>query len=291
MPTIDVRDRIIIEIDGGVADVRMNRPDKLNALDGEMFAALVEAGDMLRENPEVRAVVLSGNGRSFCAGLDFSRFQEMAEGPGSSDADEQASGSGSVARITGPMPGRITHMGQQAVWTWQEMDQPVIAAVTGHALGGGCQLALGADIRIVHPESVMSVLEIRWGLVPDMSLSQILPRLVGFDVAKELYFTGRMIGGAEAVEMGLATRTSDDPLTSALDLAREIAGKNPDAIRRAKKLVNQYGNVDAATSFANEREYIGQLIGSPNQVEAVAAFFQKRDPQFRDVGSSGIPAP
>ncbi|MCP4226999.1 MAG: enoyl-CoA hydratase [Actinomycetia bacterium] len=168
------------------------------------------------------------------------------------------------------------------------MDQPVIVALSGHALGGGCQLALGADIRLVHPDAVMSVLEIRWGLVPDMSLSAILPRLVGLDVAKELCFTGRMVSGTEAVNLGLATRVSENPLDDAMALAREIASKSPDAIVRAKRMLNMAHLADPETALATERQYIGQLIASPNQREAVAAYFEKRPGNFREVGSSGV---
>ncbi|MCP3937928.1 MAG: crotonase/enoyl-CoA hydratase family protein [Actinomycetia bacterium] len=286
-----MKDRVTIELgDEGVADVRLDRPDKLNSLDSEMFGALIEAGDMLKADHSVRAVVLSGNGRSFCAGLDFSVFEAMAE---TSSGSEVGAGSGTrlTGRTTAPLEGRITHLGQQAVWTWQEMDQPVIAAVSGHALGGGCQLALGADIRLVHPETVMSVLEIRWGLIPDMCLSATLPRLVGLDVAKELCLTGRMLSGIEAADLGLATRVSEDPLAEALALAHEIASKSPDAIVRAKRLLNQADLLEPAAAFATEREYIGELIGSPNQREAVAAYFEKRAGNFLDVGSSGIEIP
>ena len=200
-------DRILCTIENGVADVRMNRPDKMNALDGALFGALVETGEALKADPSVRAVVLSGEGRAFCAGLDFGMFQAMAgDGPGNAPA---------VAR----RGGEITNPGQQAAFVWQEIPAPVIAAVHGVALGGGFQIALGADIRIVSPDVKMSVLEVRWGLIPDMTGTQLLPRVVGLDVAKELTFTGRMVGGEEAVRIGLATRVSDTPLDDALALA------------------------------------------------------------------------
>lgn len=162
------------------------------------------------------------------------------------------------------------------------MPVPVIAAVTGHALGGGIQLALGADIRIVSPDAKMSVLEIRWGLIPDMTGTQSLINIVGLDVAKELTFTGRMVSGAEAVELGLATRLSDDPLTDAMNLAAEIAEKSPHAIRAAKRLFSTAPKDSVAQGFANEREEIGRLIGSANQVEQVKAFFERRAPNFVD---------
>ena len=165
---------------------------------------------------------------------------------------------------------------------WQELPVPVIAAVHGVALGGGCQIALGADLRIVAPDAQLSILEIRWGLVPDMTGTAMLPLLVGLDVAKELTFTGRMVSGEEAARIGLATRVRPNPLEDALALAREIAGKSPTAVRGAKKLLNATPYRGVAEQFADERETIGSLIGSPNQVEAVMSYFEKRDPKFED---------
>ena len=272
-------DRVTVSIDAGVADVRLNRPDKINALDPAMFAAIAEAGEQLKGDRSVRAVVLSGEGRGFCAGLDFGSFQAMAGGGGDGeDADKTDRGTRSI----GETGGRITHLGQQVAYVWQEVEVPVIAAVHGVALGGGIQIALGADLRIVAPDARLSVLEVRWGLIPDMTGTMMLPRLVGLDVAKELTFTGRMVSGEEAVRIGLATRVSETPLDDALALAREIAGKSPAAVRGAKRLLNQSGAVSIAEQLAAERETIGGLIGSPDQVEAVMAYFEKRDPVFQD---------
>lgn len=281
-------DRITVEQHDGVADVRLNRADKMNALDPAMFAALIDTADELAADPGLRCVVLSGEGKSFCAGLDFASFQGMGSSDGTDheDADRDGSGGGGgdreVRDITKPMEGRITHRGQQAVYGWTSLPVPVIAAVHGHALGGGIQLALGADIRIVAPDATMSVLEIRWGLIPDMTGTQALVNLVGIDVAKELTFTGRMISGTEAHELGLATKLSDDPRTAALEMAAEIAAKSPHAIRAAKRLFNEASKLSVADGFARERAEIAQLIGSPNQVEQVMAFFEKRTPKFAD---------
>lgn len=273
-------DRVAVTIEGGVADVRLNRPDKINALDNAMFAGIVEAGEALKADRSVRAVVLSGEGRGFCAGLDFSSFQAMAGGgnPGrSSDGRERPQ------RAVSDMDGRITHLGQQAAYVWQEVEVPVIAAVHGVALGGGAQIALGADLRIVAPDARISILEIRWGLIPDMTGTWMLPKLVGLDVAKELTFTGRMVSGEEAVRIGLATRVADDPRAEALAMAAEIAGKSPLAVRGAKRLLNESASGrPVAEQFADERSTIGSLIGSKNQVEAVTAYFEKRDPVFHD---------
>ncbi len=273
-------DRVTIALDRGVADVRLNRPDKLNALDRPMFDALVDAGDTLRADASVRAVVLSGAGRGFCAGLDVANFAAMAAGPGSESQPDD--GAADTRSLGDRDRGRITNVAQQAVYTWTELPVPVIAAVHGVALGGGIQIALGADLRYVTRDARLSVLEIRWGLLPDMTGLQMLPRLVGLDVAKELALTGRMMSGEEAVAVGLATRVCEKPLDEALALAHDIAAKNPAAIRGTKALLNAAGTRPLAESFLEESRLMGELIGSPNQVEAVTAFFEKRDAVFTD---------
>lgn len=265
-------DRVSISMDNGIADVRLNRPDKLNALDQAMFQGIVAAGEGLKGDPDVRVVVLSGEGRGFCAGLDFGSFQTMAAG---TDAPADRS-----LGAIGDTDGRITHLGQQAAWVWQELGVPVIAALHGAALGGGLQIALGADIRIVAPDAKLSVLEARWGLIPDMTGTVILPKLVGLDVAKELTFTGRIVSGEEAVALGLATRLADDPRAAALELAADLATKSPDALREGKRLLNLSGTRPLAEQLHDERVTMGSLIGSPNQVEATMAYFEKRSPTF-----------
>jgi enoyl-CoA hydratase/carnithine racemase len=267
-------DRVTVSIgDDGVADVRLNRPEKRNALDGAMFAALAAAGEQLKGEASVRVVVLSGEGESFCAGLDFAAFQTLASGEDGGRSD------GNPGTLT---PGGVTHLGQQVCWVWQELAVPVIAAVHGHALGGGLQIALGADIRLVHPDTQLSVREVHWGLVPDMTGTLFLSRLVRPDVAKELTFTARIVTGREAAALGLATRLSDDPRAEAFAVAREIAGRSPDAVRGAKELFNRLTDAGAAEQFAEERRVIGSLIGRANQVEAVMANFEKRAPAFID---------
>jgi len=243
-----------------------------------MFASLVEASDQLAKDTSLRAVVLSGEGRSFCAGLDFASFSAM----GNQGSDDGTAEKRPRPAITDPVENRITHHAQQAVYGWTELPVPVIAALHGHALGGGIQLALGADIRIAAPDTKMSVLEIRWGLIPDMTGTQALINLVGLDVAKELTFSGRMVGAEEALELGLVTQIADDPRATAMAMADDIATKSPHAIRAAKRLFNQASKLSTAEGFAMERAEIGRLIGSPNQAESVKAFFEKRDPVFAD---------
>lgn len=264
--------RVTVTVTDGVADVRLARAEKRNALDPAMFEALVSTGERLKSDPSVRVIVLSGEGPDFCAGLDFGSFQAMRSG-------ERLSASAQLPETDGPAQAT----GQRAAYVWAEQPVPVIAAVTGNALGGGLQIALGADIRIVAPDARMSVLEIKWGLIPDMTGSQLLPELVGRDVAKELTLTGRMVSGTEAVAIGLATRAADDALAAALELAAQIAGRSPHAVRAAKRLLDQAGRVDLATGFAAEQTEIRALIGSPNQVEAVTAAFEKRAPKFEEV--------
>ena len=265
-------ERVTVDLKDGVADVRMVRTDKMNAIDAAMFSALIDAGKAVSEDRAVRAVVLSGEGRAFCAGLDMGSFAAMA-GPRSGDAPAQnlfergASGA---------------NRAQLAAWIWQEVPVPVIAAVHGVAYGGGLQIALGADLRIVAPDARMSVMEIKWGLVPDMSGTQTLRRLVPLDVAKELTFTGRVFSGTEAKSLGLATRVSDHPREDALALAAEIAGKSPDAIRAAKKLLQEAWQGSVADGLRLEENLQRSLIGRPNQVESVKANFEKRAPRFSD---------
>ena len=273
MPAEPTSERVTVTIDAGVADVRLNRPDKLNALDAAMFDALVDVGERLGAAPTVRAVVLSGEGRGFCSGLDFASFQAMA----GAERDSRVTN-----RLGERTETRITNHGQQAAFVWTELPVPVIAAVHGVALGGGLQIALAADLRLVAPDARLSVLEVRWGLIPDMTGTHMLRRLVPLDVAKELTWTGRMVSGTDAVRLGLATQLSDDPRGDALALAAQLAASNPYAIRGAKQLLNQSGLVSQEQQFKDESRVMGSLIGSPNQVEVVASYFEKRSPVFAD---------
>lgn len=266
-------DLVTIDIDQGVADVRLNRVEKYNALSGEMFAAIIEAGESLAENRAVRAVVLSGNGRGFCAGLDMSSFQGMAGGG-------RSGGGGTASLLT--RDERPENHAQRPAYVWKRLGVPVIAAIHGVAFGGGCQIALGADIRFATPDAKLSVMEIKWGLIPDMSLTQTLRDLVPLDVAKELTFTGRILSGTEARALGLVTHVVDDPLAAALELAREIAGKSPDAIRAGKQLLESSWHADERAGLELESKLQTALIGSANQLEAVKANFENRAPQFND---------
>ena len=261
-----MQDRVTVSLSQGIADVRLNRPDKLNALDAAMFEAIVAAGRELRAQRGLRAVVLSGEGRGFCAGLDVASF--IGGGGGRSLFERSAESPANFA--------------QRAAWIWTELPVPVIAAIHGVAFGGGLQIALGADVRFVTPDARLSVMEIKWGLIPDMSGSQTLRRLVRLDVAKELTFTGRVVSGTEAAALGLATHVSDTPREAALELAREIAGEIPRAIRAGKQLLDASGVVDVETGLRLEEQLQASLFGKPEQLEAVRANAEKREARFSD---------
>ena len=266
--------RISVSISGGVADVRLIRADKMNALDAAMFEALVSTCDRLAHEKGLRAVVLSGEGRAFCAGLDMGRFAAMKDSSGEAIAGERRD---LAARTHG-----LANDPQQAVWGWRQLPVPVIAAIQGVAFGGGFQLALGADMRFLSPDARMSIMEIKWGLVPDMAGTPILASLVRDDILRELTYTGRIFSAQEALSYGLATRICDDPRAAAFEVAREIAGKSPDAIRAAKRLLNHL-MVDPGPALLAESVEQMKLMGQPNQLEAVRANIEKREPRFADV--------
>src|SRR3954463_5828598 len=270
-----MQDRVTIDITDGVADVRLFRPDKMNALDMAMFEALVAATERLSREKGLRAVVLSGEGRAFCAGLDMGRFAAMKETGGNGIAG------GEKRDLTIRTHGKA-NFAQQAVWGWRQLPVPVIAAVHGVAYGGGFQLALGADMRFLSPDARMSVMEIKWGLVPDMAGTPILASLVRDDILRELTYTGRIFSAQEALSYGLATRICEDPHSVAMAVAREIAGRSPHAIRAAKRMLNNL-SVDPGPALLAESVEQQKLIGAPNQTEAVRANLEKRAPRFADL--------
>lgn len=260
--------RVEVEISHHIAHVRLNRPEKRNGLDVAMFEGIVAAGERLSGEPSVRAVVLSGEGSVFCAGLDFQSF--LAGGPETRE------------KLLARGPASPANLAQRVGWIWRELPMPVIAAVHGVAFGGGLQIAAGADIRLVCPEAKLSVMEIKWGLIPDMGITATLLPSVRLDVLKELTFTGRIFSGAEAVDLGICTRAASNPVKEALELAGAIAERSPDAIRAGKRMFEQTGELAVADRLARETELQLPLLGSPNQIEAITANFQKRAPKFRD---------
>jgi enoyl-CoA hydratase/carnithine racemase len=265
--------RITIDVAAGVAEVTLNRPDKLNALDPAMFKAIIAAGERLSSAPGLRAVVLTGAGRGFCAGLDKETFAAIADGGG-------APTSAGLARRTHGLANDFQH----AAYLWRALPVPVIAAIHGPALGGGFQIALGADIRYVAPDARLSILEIKWGLVPDMAGIALMRELARSDVIRELSLTGRVFSGAEALAYGFATGLHADPLAAARARAKEIAARSPDAVRALKRLLNLASDADTAAILLAESNEQAKLIGSPNQVEAVRAGIEGRPGRFADEG-------
>ncbi len=251
----------------GVMHVRLNRPDKMNALDPEMFAAIIAAGEALMDRKDVRVVVLSGEGRSFCAGLDTSSFARTP------DASE--------AKLTDRTHGDSNKF-QQVATIWRKLPMPVIAAVHGVCFGGGMQIASGADIRVAAPDTRMAIMEMKWGLVPDMGGYQLWRGLVRDDVLRELVYTNREFSGEEAQALGLATHVSDDPLAKAMEIARTIAQRNPDAVRAAKRLHNRMHDESGEDLLMAESVEQAGVIRQPNQIEAVMAGMAKRVPNFTD---------
>jgi enoyl-CoA hydratase/carnithine racemase len=270
-------DRIVTTVENGVADVRMVRTDKMNALDNAMFEALATEGEKLKLRKDVRAVVLSGEGRAFCAGLDMSNFGQMADAGSKGERRERQK------ELVGKREYGNANRAQQVAMVWKQIPVPVIAAVHGVAFGGGFQVMLGADMRYMTPDVKLAILEIKWGLIPDMAGLVLTRKLARADVLRELTFTGRIFNGEEALKFGFATRVCADPRAEALATAREIAGKNPHAIRAGKRLLNLAEDASEGEILLAETDEQVALIASPNQVEAVMANMQKRDPKFADV--------
>jgi enoyl-CoA hydratase/carnithine racemase len=259
-------DRVSIRVANAIADVRLNRPDRLNAIDRAMFSALSEASAELAGRGDVRAVVLSGSGRAFCAGLDLAAM---------------AGADPSFGKLSDRSYG-IANVFQNAAWGWRSLPVPVIAAIHGVAFGGGLQIALGADVRIVTADARLAVMEGRWGMVPDMAGIALLRGLVRDDVARELTYTARQFSGAEAVELGIATRLADDPHAAAMELAGQIAARSPRAVRSAKRLFGLSQDAGADALLAAESLEQEQLLAGPDLAETVAAAAEQREPRFAD---------
>lgn len=265
---LPANDRVAVTVDPqGIAHVRLTRADKLNALDGAMFAALIEAGQALFDHPGLRAVVLSGEGRAFCAGLDLSAMAGLldSEAP---PLTERTHGNANLY--------------QQAALQWRKLPVPVIAAIHGHCLGGGLQIAGGADIRIAAPDARLAVMEVRWGIVPDMGGFALWRGCVREDVLRELTYTNREFSGVEALALGFVTIADADPLGRAMALAAEIASSSPHAIRSAKSLFNRAADMQIDEVLQAESLEQHKLIGSRNQLEAMHSQQERRPANFTD---------
>ncbi len=259
-------ERVSINIDQHVAEVTLSRPEKYNAVDTHMIYALIASGESLAGNPDVRAVVLKGEGEHFCSGIDLDIFQagDAVLGP----------------ELMSPMANSDANYFQRAALVWREQPAPVIAALHGICYGAGLQIALAADIRIASPAAKLSVMEVKWGIVPDMGITVSARGLVRADQLKELALSGRVVDGNEAAELGLVSRVADDPGALATELARGIAARSPDATSGIKRLLGQGLMIAPAEALGLEAEIQLSVLGRPNQAEAVRANLEKRAPQF-----------
>lgn len=262
-------ERLEIEIANHVAEVRLNRPEKKNALDPLFFEELAAAGEELQKNEDIRAVVMFGNGGCFCAGIDTGSFMKFGE-----TIEEKRH-----EMANAPAHGRGNRF-QRPTVAWQELKVPVIAAVEGVAFGGGIQIALAADFRFMAPDARMSIMEARWGIIPDMGITQSLPQLMRADQAKELIMTGRIVDAAEALELGLTTWVDADPVAKARAMAADLASRSPDSIQASKTLVDQVWGA-GTENLALEGLLQSKIIGYPNQMETIMAQMQKRPAVFK----------
>ncbi len=259
---------VLLEIDSHVANVTLNRPDKMNAVSLEMFAELGKVGSQIAADSSVRVVVLSGAGDKFCAGIDTTIFEADA---GLIDAAAMAPQTPSPANVF-----------QRAAYVWREVPVPVLCAIHGFAFGAGMQIALGADIRYATPDAKLSIMEAKWGIIPDMAISVTARNVVPLDRIKELAFTARVVNADEALRLGLITNVHKEPLAAARATADEIAGRSPTAVRALKQLFAEGWNSPDAESLALEARLQTGLFGGENQREAVLANMEKRAPNFSD---------
>jgi len=263
-----LNDRVSISLEGHVAEVMLDRPEKYNALDMQMFEALSEAADSLSRDRSVRAVILHGAGGNFCAGIDVGVFTD----PGV-QIDE---------KLMKPVAPSKANLFQRAAYAWRELPVPVICALDGVTYGGGLQIAAGADLRYAAADSRFSIMETKWGLIPDMAISTTLRGIVRSDQLKELAWSARVFAADEALQLGIVTGIQEDPLAAARKFAQDCANRSPDAIRGIKRLVNEAWCLKEAEALALEARLQLDVMGSPNQMEAVRANMEKREPKFAD---------
>lgn len=282
-----INNRIKLTVAKHIAHVQFARPDKMNALDAKMFDAIPMVGEQLRADPRIRVVVLSGEGDNFCAGLDKSNFAALLSNSSkanSTKSDTELSDAGAepaLSKLAERTHG-FANSFQAATWMWRELPMPVIAAINGVAVGGGLQIALGADMRFAAATSRFSILEMKWGIVPDMGSTQIMRHLIPDDVIRELSYTARMFDAQEAREWGFITKIVDDPVVHAMQVAEEIANKNPQAVRAVKRIIESANHQTTAQGLLMESQEQDKIMGTPNQIEAVMAELQGRAPDFKD---------
>ncbi len=248
-------ERVTLNIENDIAYVTLNRPDKYNGLDMGMFTELASAARELKKNCDVRAVILQGAGKAFCSGLDV-------KGVSTNPVN--------FARLLIKPGRRISNLAQDVGYLWREVPAPVIAVTHGVCYGGGFQIALGADFRYSTPDCEFSIMEAKWGLIPDMSLTTTLCELMRIDQAKELTMTGRVFDAREAAELGVVTHVSENPLDDALAFVDELRQKSPDAVAGSKLLLNRAWQADDKTALDWETRLQKKILGRKNQRIAVA---------------------
>lgn len=257
--------RVITEIDGPVAHVRLNRPEKLNAVDLPLLDGLLASASEIAGRRDVRVVLLSGEGKSFCSGLDFPSVNRTPRKV--------------VAHfIANPLRG--TNRFQQALWAWRRLPVPVIAVTRGHVFGAGVQLALAADFRFTTPEAKWSILEAKWGLVPDMSGTVPLVEQIPLDLAKRLTMTGEVFSGEQAAAWGLATGSDVDPDKLARELADQLIERSPDSVSASKTLLNEAARRGLRAQLRLERRLQLAMFRSPNTEIARSAGTKGETPVF-----------
>ena len=269
-----INHRIEFSVENHIAHVKLSRADKMNALDSKMLDAIPMVGERIRQDSSIRVVVISGDGGNFCAGLDKSNFSSILDKKGISVSDDDT--------VLADRTHGIANAVQYVAWMWRELPMPVIAAVEGFCLGGGLQIALGADFRYAKANSKFSILEMRWGIVPDMSSTQIMRHMIRDDVIRELTYTAKIFNAEQAKEWGFITEIVDEPLAHAMTVANQIVNKNPDAIRASKKIIDASYYQTAEQGLLMESVEQDKIMGTPNQIEAVIAELQKRKPEFKD---------
>jgi len=283
----------ITELSKGVKHVQLNRPEKLNSLDMRMFESIAKVASQLRDDASVRAVILSGAGKAFCTGLDVKSIisplkgnpkanldRLLARRPSGYESDLPIGGKDTTLN-TSSMPLNLGNLVQEVCLSWREINAPVIAVLHGMCFGGGMQIALGADLRFAESNCKLSMMEAKWGLIPDMSASITLRELVRIDIAKELTMTGRVITGEEGAKLGLVTRCNEDPMAEAVKVANEIVSRSPDAVAQSKRLFQQNWVADQTDCLELETKLQKKLLGSWNQVAVSAKNFSVHVPYIK----------
>lgn len=260
--------RVSVSYENHIAHVRLTRPDKRNAVDQAMIDAVIAAGAEVGGS-DARACVISGEGEGFCAGIDISGMAALAGKDPHEILEPRTHGAGT------------TNQWQEVAMVWTRVPVPVIAAIHGTCFGAGLQLALGCDMRVAAADAQLAVMEMKWGIVPDMGGMVLLPRLVRVDVLRRLTYTAEVISGRQAERWGLVTELAEDPLARAMALAKTIAQQSPSAIKAAKRLIARAEEAEPLQVLQAESAEQAGLIGGADQMEVIAAAMQKRAAEFK----------